>query len=153
MQPFFEVYSGTLQSLHAEFERLIDGLSQTALDWQPGQDMNSLAVLLAHVAGSERYWIGDVAGQEPSHRVREEEFRTQMQDAAALRRRLADALAHSQQILQRLTMQDLEQERESSLHGRTYTVAYALMHALEHMGTHLGHAQLVRQLWDQREKP
>ncbi|MEZ4517664.1 MAG: hypothetical protein R3C44_12840 [Chloroflexota bacterium] len=40
----------------------------------PGPEMNSWRVIAAH-RRLERCWIGDIAGQEPSGRVRAEEFR------------------------------------------------------------------------------
>ena len=36
--------------------------------------MNSMNVLVVHLIGAERYWIGDVIAGEPSGRDRESEF-------------------------------------------------------------------------------
>ena len=67
MQTFFENYLDLLQDCHNGILQALEGLPQSALDWVPGQDMNSIAVLLAHITGSERYWIGDIAAQESSN--------------------------------------------------------------------------------------
>ena len=129
--------------------RLFEGLSTEALDWTPGPDMNSLGVLAIHVAGAERYWIGDVVGRDPSDRDRSAEFRARGLDAAALKAHLAETLVHSQGVLEGLALPDLEASRVSPRNGREFTVAWCLAHALEHTALHLGHMQITRQLWEQ----
>ena len=150
MHVTFVNYVERLQRLHADVERAMAGLSQEALDWVPGPEMNSIAVLVVHLTGAERYWIGDVAGREPSGRDRAAEFRAHGLDEAALRRRLDEALAYCRSIVEKLTLQDLETIRVSPRDGQQFTVAWSLLHTLEHTAIHLGHIQIVRQLWDQR---
>ncbi|MBE0411071.1 MAG: DUF664 domain-containing protein [Anaerolineales bacterium] len=60
MRPFLVNYLMNLEELHAEIRDAIKGLAQEALDWNTGNNMNSLAVLVIHIIGAERYWIGDV---------------------------------------------------------------------------------------------
>ena len=151
MQAFFAEYLDRLEALHSHIERAIEGLSQAALDWVPGPDMNSLCVLVIHVAGAERYWVGDVVARDPSGRDRDAEFRASGLDAATLRKRLRDALAYSRGVSESLTLQDLETLRISPRDGKEFTVAWALAHALEHTAMHVGHIQIMRQLWERRE--
>jgi len=108
MQPFFEDLFDRLQELHVGIERAIEGLPQAALDWIPGPVMNSLCVLVEHVAGAERYWIGDVVAGEPSGRDRDAEFLSKGLDEANLKERLSDGLEHCQGVLEKLTLKDLE---------------------------------------------
>jgi len=152
MQPFLGDYLERLQDLHGAIERAIEGLPQTALDWVPGLEMNSLGVLVVHVVGAERYWIGDVVARDPSGRDREAEFRARGLDAATLKDRLANSLAYCRGALEGLTLQDLETPRTSPRDGRTFTVAWSLAHAPEHTALHLGHIQITRQLWEQRQE-
>jgi hypothetical protein len=112
--------------------------------------MNSIAVLVVHTVGAERYWVGDVVARDPSGRERAAEFRAQGLDTATLKKRLSDALAHTRGVLEGLTLQDLQVIRISPRDGREYTVAWALVHALEHTALHVGHIQIMRQLWEQR---
>jgi ankyrin repeat protein len=62
-----------------------------------------------------------------------------------------DALSYSRGVLEQLTLQDLAALRVSPRDGQEFTVAWCLAHALEHMAVHLGHMQIMRQLWDQRQ--
>ena len=70
MEALLAALSERVETIHRNIEKAIDGLPAEALDWVPGPDMNSIAVLLAHTVGAERYWIGDLAGDDPSGRVR-----------------------------------------------------------------------------------
>ncbi|MFN2137773.1 MAG: DinB family protein [Candidatus Promineifilaceae bacterium] len=148
MDTFFKEYYELLSGLHNGFEAAVEGLPVEALDWSPGGEMNSIAVLMAHTAGSERYWIGEVAGEDPANRVRSEEFNTKGATAEELQQLSQRTLAHSRAVLSRLSEDELAEARNAPAQGRNVTVAYALLHSLEHTAGHLGHAQVVRDLWD-----
>ena len=150
MQTLFKDYMGSLETLHEELKRIIEELPQAALDWSPGAEMNSLCVIVVHVSGSERYWIGDIVAQEPSGRDREAEFRTQGVDVSGLIAQLDGGLAYVNRVLEGLGLEDLEAPRVSPRDGREITVGWALFHVLEHAAVHLGHVQLTRQIWEQR---
>jgi uncharacterized damage-inducible protein DinB len=75
MQTFFKDYLSLLQDCHNSILEALEGLPPAALDWNPGPDMNSISVLVVHLTGAERYWIGDVAAQDPTERDRDAEFR------------------------------------------------------------------------------
>ena len=150
MQSFFENYLDLLQDCHNGILQALEGLPQSALDWVPGQDMNSIAVLLAHITGSERYWIGDIAAQESSNRNRDAEFRVRGVEVDVFRKKLADNLDYARNVLEKMSLKDLESARVSPNNEREYTVAWALLHALEHATSHLGQIQITRQLWEQR---
>ncbi len=147
----FAAYLDRLETLHADMNSAIAGLPVEALNWSPGPEMNSLAVLAAHTAGAERYWIGDVIARDDSNRDRAAEFRTQAVSAQALIARLDAALAHSRGVLEQLSLATLDEKRLAPRGGEEVTVAWALAHALEHTAVHVGHVQIMRQLWEQRQ--
>ena len=147
METFFKEYGKLLQACHNDILKALDGLPQAALDWTPGHDMNSISVLVLHIAGSTRHMI-NVAVQEPSDRDREAEFIAQNLGMDILKQRLADNMEHIQQIVERLSLQDLETTHILP-NGRDYPVAWGLLHALDHANLHLGQIQLTRQLWEQ----
>lgn len=150
MQPFFADYVEHLQLLQREIDSALDGLPQAGIDWSPGPGMNSIGVLVAHVAGSTHYWVGDVIGRGATERQRATEFQTTALDADALRSRLAATVADAEALLATLTEADLTNRHIAPLHGNEVTTAWALLHALEHMATHVGHIQLTRQWWEEQ---
>jgi uncharacterized damage-inducible protein DinB len=152
MESFYRDYYDHLQKLHEEIEQLLGDLPQAALDWVPGEGMNSLAVMAFHIAGAERYWIGDIIAGEPSGRDREAEFRITGLDARILQERLSSSLDHSRGVLESLSLQDLHEMRISPRDGRQFSVAWVLNHALEHIAIHVGHMQVTRQFWEQGHK-
>src|SRR5215469_4260542 len=54
--------------------KAVSGADDAALYWTPGPEFNSVAILLRHLAGSERWWIGEQIGGVPAHRNRGAEF-------------------------------------------------------------------------------
>lgn len=149
MQTFFTDYMNLLQDCHNGILQAIEGLPSEALDWVPGEDMNSISVLVFHTTGSVRFWIGDIAAQEPSNRDRDAEFRVRGVGTDILKKRLADNLEYVSSVLEKMSLQDLESSRVRPSDGREFTVAWALLHALEHATSHLGQIQITRQLWEQ----
>ena len=148
MQPFFTEYFNRINLLHAELCAALEGLPQLALDWAPAAGANSLAVLVIHTAGAERYWIGDCVAGDPSGRDREAEFRTSDLAAEALQERLETSLAYIYQVLEDLSLDDLY-DRRTLRDGSQKTVGWILAHVLSHTAIHLGHVQLTRQWWQQ----
>lgn len=151
MQPFFKDYLNLLQDCHNSILEALEGLPPVALDWTPGADMNSISVLVFHLTGAERFWIGDIAAQDPTERDRDAEFRIHDVEMDVLKKRLANNLEYAHRVLDKMSLQDLESSRVRPSDGREFTVAWALLHALEHSTSHLGQIQITRQLWEQKE--
>jgi len=152
MRPFFEGYLKVMQERHGEILKALEGLPSNALDWVPGPGMNSISVMISHLTGAERYWIGDIAAQQPSNRNRDAEFKVHNVEMDALKKRLEDNLRYARKTLEKFTVQDLEVHRALPRDDGNVTVGWALLHALEHMTLHLGHIELTRQLWEQSQK-
>jgi uncharacterized damage-inducible protein DinB len=148
MQPFFRDYVDNLQESHNEILEALEGLPSAALDWSPGQDMNSISVMVVHLTGAERYWIGDVAAQDPSNRDRDAEFQVHDLEVDFVKKRLADNLDYARTVLSAFALEDLQATRRAR-GEEVVTVAWALLHALDHTTLHLGQIQLTRQLWEQ----
>ena len=148
MQTFFKDYLSLLQDCHNSILEALEGLPPAALDWIPGPDMNSISVLVFHLTGAERYWIGDVAAQDPAERDRDAEFRVHDVEMDVLKKRLATNLEYAHSTSNRFTIQDLETMHVTAS-GREYTAGWALLHALDHATLHLGQIQITRQLWEE----
>ena len=150
MQPFFADYYQLLETLLNDMEATISGVPTEGINWVPGPEMNSLGVLIYHTLGATRYLIGDVCLGESSNRDRAAEFAQTSLTASELHDRMNAVKAYLTGALGRLTMDDLPLVKPYPGRNTENTVSATLLHALDHVGLHLGHAQITRQLWDQR---
>ena len=138
----------TFTEQEERFLAVITGLPTRALNWSPGPDMNSLAVLTVHTWGAAVAWTERAAGHEIA-RNREAEFRV-VRDEAALASLIRQQATDVREATQTLTPADFATLRARP-NGEAFTVAYCLIHALEHTQEHLGQALLTRQLWEQTQ--
>lgn len=143
-------FAERLTALHTELHRTLDELPDEALDWSPGPEINSVAVLITHLTGAERFWLGDIAAGEPSGRVRTAEFEVHHLTVADLKARLDNSMLYIRNLLPGLGLDDLDRLCTSPHHERPFTVGWCLLHVLEHTAEHTGHVQLMRQLWAQQ---
>jgi uncharacterized damage-inducible protein DinB len=148
MEKYYQVYFDLLKNVFWQMETILNEISQEALDWDPGIEMNSIAVLTAHTAGATRFLIGDMVGGENSNRNRTAEFETSDLTAEVLRARLEETQVHSRTVLEGLKLEDLHAVRIHPRDGQEYTVTWCLGHALEHAAQHLGHMEVTRQMWE-----
>lgn len=146
MDPVLEVFHQKLVGLHEGAGRALGGLTPEQLDWKPGEEMNSLAVLAAHIAGAERFWFGDVILGEPTGRNRDQEFATRGATEESLGAALDSALELARRALAGLGAGQLAELRVSPRDGREYSIAWAIAHMLEHTAQHVGHMDVTRQL-------
>ncbi len=158
MERFYQDFMQRLGDMYDDLETAVSGLPQEALDWVPGADMNSLCVLVVHVVGAARYWVGDVCVGDVSNRDRDAEFAAKGHSDQALKAILKDSLRYSRGVVENLSISDLAQMcpapgrpiTPGSNELRQFSLGWSLLHALEHTSVHVGHAQITRQLWDQR---
>lgn len=146
---FFADYWERLTDLQKRLHRDVQDLPPAAMDWSPGPQMNSVAVLLAHITGVLHEGI-DLALDEPPSRVRAQEFQTHGVLSAEMLQRLDATIDYARDALPRLDLAELAKARTDE--DGPVTCGWALLHALEHAYLHLGHLQLTCQLWRQREQ-
>ena len=143
-------YLHMIEDLRGQVRELIVDLPAEALNWRPlpasdAHATNSLAVMAAHAAGAEHFWIAEVIGGYPTTRDRPAEFVTEVDGPDSLLRRLDDVGAETRDVFSRLTVADLDGTRDA--HGRPVTVRWAILHVIDHTALHLGHMQITYQLW------
>ncbi len=147
MQTFYADLLNNLQELHDDVAKTIEGLSPEALDWSPKAGVNSITVLIVHLTGSQRFLFGEVIGGQDIHRDRDAEFLAKGLSLDELKQRLSDNLTYIADVMESLTLADLE--RKCMFRTREVTVGWVISHALKHTATHLGHIQVMRDLWEQ----
>ena len=151
---FFEEYLQLLRTQHVNVRRALAGLPQEAIDWTSENIANPLGALAAHVAGSERYWMGDIVAGEPHERDRAGEFQTRGRGETQLLYELAQVEDATRAVLGRLPADSLAETRSvrSGESVRTVTVGWVLLHVLEHTAYHAGQMSYLRRTWLDRRK-
>jgi uncharacterized damage-inducible protein DinB len=157
MLPELDNYLQRIEDLRGQVRSLIADLPAEAFNWRPTENVakhatNSLAVLAAHVAGAEHFWIAEVIGGRPTTRDRDAEFKLEVADATELLRRFDAVAAETREVFAALTAADLEGTREAR--GKTVAVRWGILHVIDHTSLHLGHMQITYQLWNEgKSKP
>jgi len=120
-----------------KIERSLEALTDEDIWWRANDESNSIGNLLLHLEGSTRGWILDTAGGSNSQRNRQQEFDERRQiPASELLARLKRTLAEADDVLARLTMEELLERRKSAY--EEVTVLWAVYHAVEHFAMHTG---------------
>lgn len=152
MEKYFQDFLNLLEIVHTDISKAVAGLPQDAIDWMPGPELNSIGILLAHIAGAERFWLVDIVKDEQSERIRATEFETHGIQVEALLSGLNTNLESIRQVLQDLRLEDLVVQRKSPRDGRIFTIGWCLLHGLEHTALHTAHIQITRQFWELSQK-
>ena len=139
-------YINRLDDLHNQVSSLMAELPAEALNWRPieGQDnhiTNSLAVLTAHLAGAEHFWIAEVIGGQAATRDRDAEFVTVAATPAELLQILEKVSLETKEVLSALSESDLGETRQAK--DRTVAVRWGILHVIDHTSLHLGHMQIT----------
>jgi uncharacterized damage-inducible protein DinB len=143
-------YLERIEDLRSQVSGLIADLPTEALNWRPleGQGdhaTNSLAVLAAHIAGGEHFWIGEVVGNHPKTRDRDAEFAAVANNAAELIHLLEKNGPETKEVLSTLNESELNGTRQAR--DRIVPVRWCVLHVIDHASLHLGHMQITYQLW------
>lgn len=128
----------------------VGGVEESLFQWAPGPAFNSIAILLRHLAGSERHWIGEGIGGIPSGRMRDQEFLHDRPSREDVLRAVEGARRRSREVLGPLTVGDLAAETPPTVTAgappRRPTKMWALLHYIDHLGYHRGQALLLLKL-------
>jgi len=147
MQTFYADCLNNLQELHNDVVKALKGLPAEALDWSPKVGVNSITALVVHMTGAERFLFGEIIAGQSLNRNRDAEFLAKNMTLETLMQRLADNRLYIAGVLESLTLVDLEGKR--ILRSHEVTVGWVIGHALKHTATHLGHIQVMHDLWEQ----
>jgi len=148
MDPHVAPHAHALDDLHVQVREAIAPLSDDEINRSVPGLQNTVGILLRHIAGSERYWIGEIAGGRPAHRRRETEFGHDRVEKATLLADLARAATLRREVLEQLTATDLlaEVEFQRTRGPARETRAYAIIHATEHLAYHVGQLRYMVKL-------
>jgi hypothetical protein len=129
----------------------ITGASADALNRRPaGDDTNPVAVLVVHAVSSTRWWLSMALGAPLPERDRPSEFLTTVAGADELLGVFDPIAADCRALLDTDAVFDPGAIREDTQESERVTAAWALIHAVEHLREHVSHAELTRQLMEDR---
>ncbi len=148
MDPMIAPHLKVLEELRREVTATVTPLNDDHINRRVPGLQNTVGILLRHMAGSERYWIGEVVGGVPSQRNRDTEFGGERLEKAALLAELDRTAAVTREVLARLRTADLlgEVDVQRSRGTGKETRAFALLHATQHLAYHLGQLRYLAKL-------
>lgn len=152
-------HAGALQVIRESLAFLtvsVEDLPQAALDWKPLPAANSVTVLVAHAVSATPFFLRAGAGRVGSfadYRANEraDAFRAAGLARDDLLRMIAECSAEAERILAEGTEKHLAAAVEFAPAGNVTVPgrngAGTLMAAVGHLREHVGHVQLMHDLW------
>lgn len=150
MEPVVETACKHLQVTRDAYRETIRGMDTEALNWRPGPEASTAAILISHIAGSEGELLRTIRNL-PSDRDRDAEFQLTANSDAELLAKLDQMEALVNELAPSITAEDLAAVRTRK-DGRSGTGLYWLLQDLAHQREHLGHLQLTKQLYEQQKQ-
>jgi uncharacterized damage-inducible protein DinB len=148
MDPYVEPHLKVLEDLRRQVIEAAAPLDDDQINRAIPGLSNTAGIVLRHMAGSERYWIGEVTGGRPAHRDRDAEFGKDRLSKDELLADLQRVAALSREVLEGLSKEDLTEDVEARRPSGPVreTRLFALLHATQHMAYHLGQIRIMAKL-------
>lgn len=143
-----EQLRANLTALHRQVLRSVEDLSDDEINRQPEGLDNTIGILMRHLVGSERHYVGGVIGGTGYARDRDAEFGREPLRKADLVAMMREAGDESDRVLRAASPGVLAEEFDLTLGGQPArrTKWWALGHTLEHYGYHHGQIRVYRRL-------
>jgi hypothetical protein len=146
IKTYFDNITGSVERILAS----ADGLDGKALNWHPVPgESSSLWVLSTHIMGNLTQGILSTLGDAPDNRDRDAEFVATGDSAEQLRARWNDLKPRLEATMAKLTPESLQEQHVHPRRGPMNGWA-VLLNTATHASEHAGHAELTRQLIDNR---
>jgi uncharacterized damage-inducible protein DinB len=121
----------------AQINICLDALSDEQLWWRPNEQSNSIANLIIHLAGSNKYYMEHVLGGAEDCRQRAAEFAARGgRSKVELQQQWADSVASTERALSAFDAARMMETTERT--GKTTTYGQILLHVSHHNAVHLG---------------
>ena len=134
-KPLHDEWTHLLNQSVSRIRHCVGQLSQEQIWWQPGPDLNSIGILIRHLAGNLNQWVVDGVPQRENARDRAAEFESDERGSPAeLLDNLSLVVDAANCVIETLTDGDLEQAR--GIQGFDVTVLGAVMHSVPHFVGH-----------------
>ncbi len=136
------------------YTKVIESLPEEALNWQPGNEMNSVAQIVRHVYEGLPWFLGMATDDTPpvDREVMPQRHLHSLRNDPATKEELqgiiAAAMTKKDDLLAKVDEMDLSEE--ICPFGRPRQRFFFVGLTVDHAAEHLGHIELTRQLWEQR---
>lgn len=136
---------------HRDMREIVTGLNADALNWRPGPETNSLAVLVIHILGAEHSCVTTALG-DPIDRDRDAEFRATAKRPEELIAEIDRVDALLPDLFDQVSDDDLDamRTRPNDRLNRTNPGIWWLFHSMRHTREHIGQMLLTRQMYEQQ---
>jgi uncharacterized damage-inducible protein DinB len=142
--------------LERDLKKVIQEISQYKDErslWATGGEINNSSGNLAlHIAGAVHHFIGSVLGNNGYVRNREREFSDKNIEISVIINQLSKATEVVKEVLNKLTVEDIEREFPEKLGGNSMTIGFFLIHLISHINYHLGQINYNRRILIHQEK-
>ena len=146
MKPMIDVVQRMLDGQAERYGKVVEALSDEGMNWRPGnEETNSVAQLVRHVTAVQNLLLARALGESPEY-SHDYSLRSDPATKAELHGLIAAAKAKKDEQLARLDGMDMSEMLDNGRAPR----AYFIIHTADHGQEHLGHAELTKQLWEQR---
>jgi hypothetical protein len=136
------------QQAHQQMREEIAGLDSAALNWAPGPDTSSIAVIVEHSLGAGAEMLRNLLAI-PTERVRAEEFAARERQPSELEALIAQAEADWRELAARLGEGELRRAIPRPNKPEPQTGLHWLVRNYGHMREHLAQIGLTKQLFAQ----
>lgn len=136
---------------HQDMRDIVTGRDADALNWRPGPETNSLAVLVIHLLGAEHSCVTTVLGS-PIDRDRDAEFEAVASGPDELLSEIDRIDGLLPDLIDQITPEDLEANRTplKDRLNRERPGIWWLLHSMRQSREHIGQMLLTIQLYDQQ---
>ncbi|MDQ3539832.1 MAG: DUF1572 domain-containing protein [Chloroflexota bacterium] len=148
MEPTVSAVADLFRSVHQQLREIVRDQDDETLNWSPGPDLNSIAVIVIHTLGSELDTLLFVRGIQ-SDRDRDAEFQVHANDAEMLLDAIDRADAALIEHVSAITANDLEATRTRPERDPQIGLHW-LLNNYGHAREHLGHLHVTVQLRQQQ---
>ena len=150
MDPYVAPYLREMEELRRQVVEMVAPLNDDQVNNTVPGLRNTVGIVLRHMAGSERYWIGEVVGGRSARRQRDAEFGHDRLRKSDLLAELDDVAALTREVLGGLSRDDLirEVDVQRAQGFAKETKGYAVIHATQHLAYHVGQLRLVTRLFE-----
>ncbi|TVR70328.1 MAG: DUF1572 domain-containing protein [Sphaerobacteraceae bacterium] len=137
---------------HQDMREIVAGRDADALNWRPGPETNSLAVLVIHLLGAEHSCVTTALGS-PVDRDRDAEFQAVASGPDELLAEIDRIDELLPGLIDQITADDLEamRTRPNDRLDRERPGIWWLLHSMRQSREHIGQMLLTIQLYDQQQ--